>query len=132
MVSGTSTGSLLTTAIVLKNNDTLKNGNRPNMYFAENASSVYINYGKDVFKTFESPMWINVVGTIAFTILGGILGYCLGRCIFHNPEYEKTMDSFLTYIKTRKAQRKTEYMSAHSVVHQRNQPEEEEKESTAA
>jgi len=34
MVSGTSTGSLLTTAIVLPNNDTTKYGDRPNLFFA--------------------------------------------------------------------------------------------------
>jgi hypothetical protein len=92
MVSGTSTGSLLTTAIVLPNNDTVKNGPRPNLYFARNASEVYINYGKDVFKTFESPAWINIVGTLGFTVVGGIIGYFVGVCMFTNSEYDLDID----------------------------------------
>lgn len=108
MVSGTSTGSLLTTAIVLPNNDTVKNGPRPNLYFARNASEVYINYGKDVFKTFESPAWINIVGTLGFTVVGGIIGYFVGVCMFTNSEYEKVIKSFNDYIKVRKEQRKRE------------------------
>lgn len=106
MVSGTSTGSLLTTAIVLPNNDTAKYGARPNLFFAQNASEVYIKYGKDVFKSFKSPLWQMILGTVIFTILGGILGYCIGRCLFHNAEYEKTMKSFYSYIKEKKTNKK--------------------------
>ncbi len=52
------------------------------------------------------------MGTIVFAILGGVIGYSIGRCMFHNSEYEKTMSSFYSYIKSRKAQRKSEYKAA--------------------
>ena len=97
MVSGTSTGSLLTTAIVLPNNDTATNA-RKNMFFAVNATNIYKEGGKDVFRTFTIPLWVRILGTLAFTALGGAIGYCIGRCIFHNTEYEKTMAAFYSYI----------------------------------
>ena len=94
MVSGTSTGSLLTTAIVLPNNDTATNATRKNMFFAVNATNIYKDGGKDVFRTFTIPMWVRVLGTLLLTAIGGAIGYCIGRCIFHNTEYEKTMAAF--------------------------------------
>lgn len=48
MVSGTSTGSLLTTAIVMPDKDPATSG-RKNLYFANNASEIYKIHGKDVF-----------------------------------------------------------------------------------
>ena len=49
MVSGTSTGSLLTTAIVLPNPDNSTKALKPNKFFANDASVIYIENGKDVF-----------------------------------------------------------------------------------
>jgi hypothetical protein len=106
MVSGTSTGSLLTTALILPNINKELYGNRSNKFFSQNASEVYIKYGKDVFKSFKSPLWSKILGTVIFTVFGGIIGYCLGKCCFHNAEYEKTMSSFYTYIKEKKSKKK--------------------------
>ena len=105
MVSGTSTGSLLTTAIVLPNNDTTST--RKNKFFAVNATNIYKEGGKDVFRTFQQPMWVTIVGTLIFTAIFGLIGYAVGRCIFHNTEYEKTMASFYSYIEERKNKMKT-------------------------
>lgn len=49
MVSGTSTGSLLTSAIVLPNPDNATKALKPNKFFADDASLIYIKHGKDVF-----------------------------------------------------------------------------------
>jgi patatin-like phospholipase/acyl hydrolase len=55
MVSGTSTGSLLTTAIVMPNSNQTE---RKNMYFANDASDIYKKHGKQVFQTFEMPLYV--------------------------------------------------------------------------
>jgi hypothetical protein len=106
MVSGTSTGSLLTTAIVLPNNDTATNATRKNMFFAVNATNIYKDGGKDVFRTFTLPMWVRILGTLVITAIGGGIGYCIGRCCFHNTEYEKTMAAFYTYIEEKQIKMK--------------------------
>jgi len=43
-------------------------------------------------------MWVRILGTLVITAIGGGIGYCIGRCCFHNTEYEKTMAAFYTYI----------------------------------
>ena len=115
MISGTSTGSLLTTALVLPNNDTAKYGPRKNLFFAVNASEIYSTYGKDVFKTFKQSTWVHVVGTIIFSILGGILGFCFGKCYFHDKEHEETMKSFYELIDKIKEERKKRGEKGHDV-----------------
>ena len=90
MVSGTSTGSLLTTAVVIPSgNDTIKN-----KFFASDASAIYEQRGAQVFKTFDLPIWVRLLGTLGFAVVGGLLGYCIGVRMYHNPELEKTMESF--------------------------------------
>ena len=108
MVSGTSTGSLLTTAIVMPNNDNATKAKQMNMYFANDASEIYKKHGKDVFQTFEMPLWVRLLGTVGCMVLGGLLGFAIGICLFHNKEHERTMKSFHDYIKSRK----------HAVKHQ--------------
>jgi hypothetical protein len=72
------------------------------MFFAEDASKIYIKYGKDVFKTFELSFSGHIFGTLTFIILGGICGYCLGIKFFQNKEYEETMSQFYKYIDKRR------------------------------
>ena len=48
------------------------------------------------------------MGTIVFIILGGLIGYGIGVCMFTNKEYEKVMESFDKFIKMRKGQTKSE------------------------
>ena len=52
MVSGTSTGSLLTTAIVIPSPDNPK----INKFWAADASNIYKVNGSEVFKKFEFPI----------------------------------------------------------------------------
>jgi ABC-type phosphate/phosphonate transport system permease subunit len=99
MVSGTSTGSLLTTAVVLPVDPV---NNRSNKYYANDASDIYKKHGGDVFQTFEIPLWVQILGTIGCVIFGGLLGFFIGMCIFHNKDHEETMKSFHDYIRSRK------------------------------
>lgn len=103
MVSGTSTGSLLTTAVVLPNPENPSK----NKFWAVNASDIYEKNGNQVFRTFQLPLWGRILGTIGFVIFGGLLGYCIGVRKYYNPEYEKTMTSFHNYIKERRKQVKS-------------------------
>ena len=100
MVSGTSTGSLLSTAIVMPNNDPAIN--RTNMYFANDASEIYKKHGKDVFLKFSLPFWVRLLGTLAFILFGGMIGYCIGVCVYRNRGHEKTMQLFNKLLKERK------------------------------
>ena len=58
LVAGTSTGSLLTTAIVLPNNNTdIQNRtSQKNMYFADKAIEVYTQMNSQVFLIFQIPL----------------------------------------------------------------------------
>ncbi len=90
MVSGTSTGSLLTTAIVLPSPDDPKK----NKFWAADASNIYKINGSQVFKTFDFPTWVRLVGTLLMAIIGGAIGFYIGVKLYYNEQHEKTMESF--------------------------------------
>ena len=89
MVSGTSTGSLLTTAIVLPSPTDPKK----NKFWAVDASNIYKQNGSQVFKTFNFPTWLRFLGTLGLAILGGLLGYYIGTKIYYNEQQEKATES---------------------------------------
>lgn len=98
MVSGTSTGSLLTTALVLPSpTDPTKN-----KFWAVNASNIYKERGYQVFKTFNFPSWLRFLGTFAIAIVGGLLGYYIGTRMYHDKELEKAMESVRSIIKNKR------------------------------
>ena len=92
MVSGTSTGSLLTTAVVMPDENGLPR------YYADNGSDVYQQHGSDVFMTFELPLWIQLLSTTAAVLIGGLIGYFIGVCLWRSKEHENTMASFHEFI----------------------------------
>ena len=99
MVSGTSTGSLLTTAVVMPD------ANGQPKYYADNGSIIYQQHGSDVFMTFELPLWIQCLSTAGAILVGGLIGYFVGVCIWQNKEHEKTMASFHEFIQKRKGKK---------------------------
>ena len=90
MVSGTSTGSLLATSIVLPHPDDPKK----NKFWAEDAIKIYTERGGDVFQTFGISNTARLLGTLIFALLGGALGYCIGIKIYTNTEHEDTIRAF--------------------------------------
>lgn len=98
MVAGTSTGSLLATALVMPHPDDPKK----NKFYAEDAIEIYTKDGPDVFRKFELSAWGRAWGTIIFTLAGGLLGLLIGHKIYYNPRHEETMKAFKEYIKQRK------------------------------
>ena len=77
MISGTSTGSLLATALVLPNNDTSKD--RINMYFAEDAIRIYTEYAPTVFKKYVLATRYLLFGIFLFALFGGLIGLWIGH-----------------------------------------------------
>jgi hypothetical protein len=99
LVAGTSTGSLLATAIVLPNNNTAMYPEQKNKFFAEDAIRIYKENGSTVFKKFTYSLTTLILGITAFTALGALIGYNIGVALFSNPRHEEAMKSFHAYIK---------------------------------
>ena len=100
LIAGTSTGSLLTTSLILPSFD--PNG-RKNKYFADDAISIYQNKASIVFTKYYLSNWGRFWGTLIFTTVGGLLGLFIGWRIYYNKEHEDTMKAFQQYVKQRKA-----------------------------
>jgi hypothetical protein len=98
MVSGTSTGSLLTTAIVIPSPDNPK----INKFWAADASNIYKVNGSEVFKKFEFPISLRILGSLCLAILGGGFGFFIcTKILFFSALHEKTMETFSKYFESR-------------------------------
>jgi hypothetical protein len=88
MVSGTSTGSLLATAIVLPNPNYNSTSNSSevsrNLFWAEDAIKIYTERGSEVFSYYELPLGYQILGAFVFSLIGGALGLCTGVSCYHN------------------------------------------------
>jgi hypothetical protein len=102
LVAGTSTGSLLATAIVLPNNNSAMYPEQKNKFFAEDAIRIYKDNGSTVFKKFTYSLTTLIIGIAAFTAIGALIGYKIGVKIYNKPRHEEAMKSFHAYIKQRK------------------------------
>jgi patatin-like phospholipase/acyl hydrolase len=85
MVAGTSTGSLLATAIVLPD----PKNNKTNRYWADDAIRLYTEQGAEVFRTFQLELKYQLLGAAIFAILGALAGLKIGDKIFIDKEKEK-------------------------------------------
>jgi predicted acylesterase/phospholipase RssA len=77
MVAGTSTGSLLATAIVFPNPD--PQNITKNKFFADDAIDVYTNEASVVFTKYDLGDWGILWGTLVFTLVGSLLGLLIGH-----------------------------------------------------
>eukprot|EP00347_Sterkiella_histriomuscorum_P015022 403358603 len=100
MISGTSTGSLLATALVLPNNDTSRD--RVNQYFAEDAIRIYTEYSPIVFTKYVLNWKYHLLGTLLFALLGGLIGLWVGHDQFTSRNHEGSMRAFKQYIEIRR------------------------------
>lgn len=100
LVAGTSTGSLLATALVIPNND--KTSLQKNKFFADKVIEVYQDKGAEVFTRFAITEKSRVLGALAFMILGAMIGYCMGVKMYHNKQFEEHMKMFKVLIRSRK------------------------------
>lgn len=81
------------------------------MYFANDASDIYKENGGTVFQTFEIKLWVQLLGTLGFAVLGGLIGFLIGICAFHSKEHEQMMKSFKEHILKRKQDEKDQKSS---------------------
>jgi patatin-like phospholipase/acyl hydrolase len=81
MVAGTSTGSILASALVLPS----QKDKTKNAYYASDIIKLYELDGPEIFK--KVGMNKGLLGTIIFfsIIIGSVLGYNLGVKIYSNP-----------------------------------------------
>lgn len=93
MMAGTSTGSLLTTALTMPD----ENGN--NKFNSDDVINVYRNRGKQVFTKYVLGEGWKVFWGFFFCFLLGFLGYLDGRNRFHNKTQEKTFRDFEKLLK---------------------------------
>ena len=100
LVAGTSTGSLLATALVIPNNDT--SSPQPNKFFSDRVIEVYQSEGATVFTKYEISNTLLWVGVAVFIVVGALLGLCIGVHCYHNPQFEENMKMLKQLVKTRK------------------------------
>jgi hypothetical protein len=77
LIAGTSTGSIMTSALSTPNEDGVTN-----KYWAQDVIDVYINNGTTVFSTYSVTTPSLIMGMILFCIFGGLLGFFVTRCMY--------------------------------------------------
>lgn len=100
LVAGTSTGSLLATALVIPNDNTTSP--QKNKFFAQKAIEVYTEMAPIVFTKYVMATSTRVIGAIIFLLAGLVIGFLAGIRIYHNPSFEENVKIFKMMIKTRK------------------------------
>ena len=96
MVAGTSTGSILATAIVTPSNE---NRSQP-AYYSDTIYNLYDKQGREIFKHTSLNMGLLIVSILASTLIGGFLGFRWGVRIFADPEIETLHQKMRDYIRS--------------------------------
>ncbi|CDW84800.1 patatin [Stylonychia lemnae] len=97
MVAGTSTGGLITTALV-----TPKEVNSKEAYNASFVMSIFEDKGAEIFKSQSINKGLLGIMITIMIMIGGVLGYRLGKNIFANQQVEDTNYKLRHYIKEAK------------------------------
>lgn len=101
MFAGTSTGSILATAMSVPK----VVGGRDPRFWADDALDIYMKGGVIIFKQNEFGAWLYVLTYSFYIIFMSALFYLIGKCVYQNPEKIKALDEihkFLTDIKQSK------------------------------
>ena len=77
--AGTSTGSILATAMVTPK----EIGSRMPKWWASEASSIYEENAAAIFNQSKLGAWMKVITWIAYIVLSAALFFALGSCIYH-------------------------------------------------
>lgn len=102
LVAGTSTGSLLATALVIPNDDPETKDEQVNKYFAQKAIEVYTEMAPIVFTKYNMSTSFRVIGLSSFVVLGLLIGFYAGIRIYHNRQFEENIKVLKMMVKTRK------------------------------
>lgn len=102
LVAGTSTGSLLATALVIPNDDPKTKDTQVNKFFAQKAIEVYTEMAPVVFTKFQMSTSFRVIGLSCFTVFGLLVGFYTGIRVYHNRQFEENIKVLKMMVKTRK------------------------------
>eukprot|EP00347_Sterkiella_histriomuscorum_P004105 403361733 len=100
LVAGTSTGSLLATALVIPHDD--PNSTQTNKFFAQKAIEVYTEMAPIVFTKFKMTLKSRMIGTACFLAFGLLVGFLIGVKMYHNTGFEENIKVLKMMVKTRK------------------------------
>jgi hypothetical protein len=101
MVAGTSTGGLLTTALVTPTKD-----DRSEAYYSDFIINIFEEKGPEIFKAQKINQGLLGIMIVTFIMIGGVLGYKLGKKTFANPKVEDTIIRMKKYIRELKKKAK--------------------------
>lgn len=101
MIAGTSTGGLITTALVTPTVD-----DPSKAYDSDFILSIFEEKGQEIFKTKTINKGLLGIMITTFIMIGGVLGYKWGKRIFANPQVEDTNYKLRQYIRELKREAK--------------------------
>jgi hypothetical protein len=101
MIAGTSTGGLLTTALVTPTKE-----DRTEAYYSDFLISIFEDKGPEIFKTQTINQGLLGIMIATFIMIGGVYGYKWGKSIFANPRVENTIYKLKKYIRELKKKAK--------------------------
>ncbi|CDW84799.1 patatin [Stylonychia lemnae] len=102
LVAGTSTGSLLATALVIPNDDPLTNDTVINKFWAQKAIEVYTIRAPQVFTKFQMSFKFRIIGVLIITTIGLFVGFLVGRKMYVNAQFEESIKALKQLVKSRK------------------------------
>jgi hypothetical protein len=86
MIAGTSTGGLLTTALVTPSKE-----NKSEPYYSDTIIKLFEDEGPIIFKKEEINGGLLVIMIVTFVMIGGVQGYKLGKRMFANQKVEEVI-----------------------------------------
>lgn len=94
MVAGTSTGGLLTSALVTPSKE-----NPNDAYYSDTLISLFEEKGPEIFKKQTINAGLLAIMIVTFIMIGGVLGYKIGKRTFANPKVEDAIYKMKKYIR---------------------------------
>jgi hypothetical protein len=97
MMAGTSTGSILASALACPDPDDMK---RPK-FFADDALAIYTTRGVDIFKKQGLRTTQYFLFIVLFAVLNSVLGYFIGRYLFESSKTKRVLNDMRKHFKER-------------------------------
>lgn len=94
MVAGTSTGGLLTSALVAPSKE-----DPTDAYYSDTLLGLFEDSGPEIFKKQSINSGLLSIMIVTFIMIGGVLGYKIGKKTFANPKVEDTIYKMKKYIR---------------------------------
>jgi patatin-like phospholipase/acyl hydrolase len=118
LMAGTSTGSLLTTALAMPAEDGVTN-----KFTSDSVLDIYRDKGPEVFSKYELPAGWKTFWAAIIALVCGLIFYGIGYRRYHNAIQEKTFKDFASYLDKKEKKAK----KAAGILTSLNHEEEEQK-----